>query len=356
MREVMYTPVLKARMGELTALGWIQPVTRQHLLPLLQIEPGTTDENYGRPVGKKAIDKAMARLRPWAGQKLLLDVGLLDTEVVIEDDAGAIGYAVSQALDHGVRATPVLRLDDGLLARKDAQAAHADLRTGVAIRLSDADMDEEPEDLDDVLASLLGDLALQPSDVDLVLDLGCVIGDLPAVAGSRLAADVLRGLTAADEWRHVIVAAGAFPADLGEIVAWEIGELPRWDAALFDRLQGRRRLPCELVFGDYAVTNPVATSAAFRSAPSLRYAVADRWLFLKGRLNDPRGHDQFYEICERIALHPEFVGAGLGTADARIASPRANGHGPGNATTWRAVGTAHHLDYIVQRLTTLGEP
>ena len=356
MREVMYTPVLKARMGELTALGWTQPVTRQHLLPLLQIEPGTTDEDYGRPVGKKAIDKAMARLRPWAGQELLLDVGLLDTEVALEDGAGIIGYAVSEALDHGMPATPVLRLDDGPRARRDARAAHAHLRTGVAIRLSEADMDQDPEDLGDALNSALRDLTVQPSDVDLVLDLGCVIGDLAVRTFSRLVPEVLRDLPAADEWRHVIVAAGAFPADLSDIGAWEVGELPRWDAALFDRVQGRRRLPCELVFGDYAVTNPVAASAAYRSAPNLRYAVADRWLFLKGRLNDPRGHDQFYEVCERIAEHPEFVGAALGTADARIASPRANGNGPGNATTWRAIGTAHHLDYVVQRLTTLGEP
>jgi hypothetical protein len=354
--DVMYVPVLKARQGELTALGLIQPVTRQHVLPLLQIEPGTLDEEYGRPDVRKAIDKAVTRLGPWVGQRLLLDVGLLATEVALRDGSGAIGYAVSEVLDKGPRPTPVLRLDDGQLARRDAAAAHADLRTGVAIRLSDADMDEDYEDIDEALTSILRELALDRFDVDLVLDLGCVIGDLAVRTFSRLAVDLLRGLSFADEWRQVIVTAGAFPADLGEIVPWEIGELPRYDAALYDRVQERRRLPREPIFGDYAVTNPVATNQGYRSAPNLRYAVADRWLFLKGRLNDPRGHDQFYEVCERIAVHPDFVGAALGVADARIANPRANGRGPGNASTWRSIGTAHHLDYVVQRLTTLGEP
>ena len=355
MPDVTYVPVLKARQGELKALASIQPVTRQHVLPLLEIIPDTPDEDYGRPDVRKPIDKAIKRLQPWAGQQLLLDVGLLATEVELKDGSGAIGYAISAAVDQAVRATPVLRLDDGPLARQDARAAHADLRTGVAIRLSDADMDQDGEDIDDALASLQRELALGPSDIDLVLDLGCVIGDLAVRLGSRLAADVVRGL-AFSEWRRVIVMAGAFPADLSEILPWQIGELPRYDATLYDRLQERRRLPSEPIYGDYAVSNPVAGNQRFRSAPNLRYALADRWLFLKGTINDPRAHDQFYEVCERIAAHPHFVGAALGQADARIANPRANGQGPGNASTWRAIGTTHHLDYVVQRLTTLNEP
>ncbi len=84
--------------------------------------------------------------------------------------------------------------------------------------------------------------------------------------------------------------------------------------------------------------------------------MADKWLFLKGTINDPRANDQFYDVCDRIAEHPEFVSPALGQADARIANPRANRLGPGNASTWRTIGTTHHLDYVVQRLTNLGEP
>jgi len=51
-------------------------------------------------------------------------------------------------------------------------------------------------------------------DVDLILDLGAVNGDLSVRAGARLVADALRGLSAVDEWRNVIVTGGAFPPDL----------------------------------------------------------------------------------------------------------------------------------------------
>ncbi len=357
MPDVVYTPVLKGRQGELTALSLIQPATRQHILPLLELVPGSDDEAFGRSAVRSVIEKAAKKLRTWAGQRLLLDVGLLATEIDLRDGIGAVGFSILEALDQGVRATPTLRLDDGPQARLDAAMLHADLRCGIGIRLSNADLDEDYEDIDEALTGFLRELSLRASDVDLVLDLGSVIGDLAVRAGARLAADLLRGLAAADEWRQVIVAAGAFPSDLNEVSPWSIGELPRYDAALYDRLQERRRLPRAPIFGDYAVTHPVlVTGLPYRASPQLRYAVADKWLVLKGARNDPRANERFYDVCERIAQHPEFVGAALGNADARIANPRSNGQGPGNASTWRALGTAHHLDYVVRRITTLDEP
>jgi Beta protein len=352
--DVLYVPVLKGKQGELNALGLIQPVTREHLLPLLEIVPGTQDEAGARPEVRSAIEKTVAKLRPWHGQRLLLDVGLLASDSALRDGSGAIEVAISAAVDQGVRAIPVLRLDDGPLARREAANAHADLRNGIAVRLDGEDLDQDSEDIDAALAELLAETSIQRSDVDLVLDLGGVRGEVAVRGSERIAADALRGISYPDEWRTLIVAAGAFPPDLRDFTPWVVGEIARDDAAMYDRLLDRRRLPRTPVFGDYAVNNPDFTTGSFRAPPQLRYAVADRWLVLKGYLNDPGGHQQFYDVCEMIAAHQDFVGAELGRADARIASPRADG--PGNATTWRAIGTAHHLDYVVRRLTTLGEP
>jgi hypothetical protein len=101
------------------------------------------------------------------------------------------------------------------------------------------------------------------------------------------------------------VTAGAFPADLADYQPWTIGEPGRYDAALYDHLLQRRRLPRSPTYGDYAVTSPIlVTGLPDRAAPQLRYAVADRWLALKGGRNDPRSNNQFYDVCERIAGHP----------------------------------------------------
>jgi hypothetical protein len=352
--EVLYVPVLKGRQGELAALAAIQPITRKAIMPLLEIFPGSVEEPERPGQLRTVISRTAKRLETWEGNRLLLDVSFLPPEAAPGDEFGALGNSVIAAIDQGVDATPVVHLDDDPQVYRDAATLRQELHRGVAVRLGYEDLDEDSEDIEDALTDLLDTLHAERRHVDLILDLGVVNGDLSVRAGARLAADAVRGQTAIDEWRNVIITGGAFPPDLSGFEPWTFGEAPRYDATLYDYLRQRRRLPRIPTFGDYAVTHPVLSGVPYRAAPQLRYCVADRWLVLKGRLNDPRGHEQFFEICERIAAHPDFVGAALGNADARIANPRSKG--PGNAATWREVGTTHHLDFVVRRITTLGEP
>jgi hypothetical protein len=353
--EVLYVPVLKGRQGELAALAAIQPMTRQATMPLLEIVPGSVEEPERPSQLRTAVSRTAKRLETWAGNRLLLDAAFLPPKAAPGDEFGTLGNAVMAAIDQGVDATPVVHLDDDPQVYRDAATLHEELHRGVALRLGTEDLDEDSEDIEDALTELLNTLHVERQDVDLILDLGPVNGDLSVRAGARLVADALRGLSAVDEWRNVIITGGAFPPDLSAFEPWTLGEAPRYDATLYDYLRQRRRLPRIPTFGDYAITYPALVAGLpHRAAPQLRYCVADRWLVLKGRLNDPRGHEQFFEVCERIATHPDFVGAALGNADARIANSRSKG--PGNAATWREVGTTHHLDFVVRRITILGEP
>jgi hypothetical protein len=247
-------------------------------------------------------------------------------------------------------------LNDNVLAQSDAAHIHSERSTGIAIRLGAEDMLEEPEDIDGAISDILRQSNADRTQADLLFDLGPVHGDLPVRHGSRLVAGVLRDLGHVDEWRQIAVVAGAFPADLSDVSPWVLGEARRYDADLWDRLQTNRHITRRPTYGDYAVTHPLPpTGPPYPPSPSLRYTIADRWLILKGRRNDPRGNEQFYEVCEHIARHMEFAGAALGRADERIANARAHGK-PGNATIWREIATTHHLDFVVRRITTLGEP
>ncbi|MGH3906177.1 MAG: beta family protein [Pseudonocardiaceae bacterium] len=350
MPEPVYLPVLKGRQGELTSLADIRPVTRRAIVPLVEIVPGPLDDE---PTVRAVVDKTIRKLKVWSGSRLLLDTGWLPGDIQLPGGVDVLGYATAAAAAAGIEATPVVRLNGAELARRGARR-HTESEDGIAVRLNVEDMDEDPEDLEEALTALLRRLGRTPAEVDLLLDLGPVDGDVAARAGARLVRDVLHDLPEPEAWRGVVVLAGAFPADLQAVQPWTLGELPRRDATLHDRLR-RRPLPRVPTFGDYAVTHPLlVTGPAFPAAPQLHYTASDQWLVLKGRRNDPEGHEQFYRVCEAIAQHPEFAGAALGKADARIADPRRNG--PGNASTWRAIATTHHLDYLVHRLTTLGEP
>ena len=350
MPEPVYLPVLKGRQGEFNALADIQPLTRRAVVPLVEIVPGPLDD---ASTVRATVEKTVRKLKVWAGSRLLLDASWLPDEIELLDGVGVLGYAIAAAARAGIDSTPVVRLNDAEPAHRNARL-HVESGNGIAVRLDVEDMDEDPEDLAEALRTLLRRLGRTPAEVDLLLDLGAVDGDVAVRAGVRMVRDVLHALPEPELWRGLVVLSGAFPTDLQAVQPWTLGELPRRDAMLRDHLR-RRPLSRVPTFGDYAVAHPLLVMGpAFSAAPQLRYTASDRWLVLKGRRNDPEGHEQFHRVCEAIAQHPEFAGAALGKADARIADSRREG--PGNTSTWQAIATTHHLDYLVHRLTTLGEP
>ena len=348
--EPRYVPILKGKRGELDALRDLQPSTRMRIRPLVEILPSPEEQDVISDVGK-ALDALAVR---WPLEPIMLDVGYFDLET--ETGPTALGIAMNSAEGRLAHAVPVFRLADGAAVRADvARAANRDGH-GAAIRLIGEDLDLFPDELNDELANALDRVELERGEIDLLIDLSAVTGAAAVLGGSRLVASLVRELDGVSEFRSVTVASGAFPVDLSNVPPWTVGELPRDDAALYSRIL-RRPLARTIDYGDYAIAHPLlANGAPFAPPPQLRYTVADRWLTLKGKRNDPGGNSQFYDVCAMIAEHPDFVGAGLGPADKRIAEGRDSGLGPGNATTWRSIGTTHHIDLVVARLTTLGEP
>lgn len=157
--------------------------------------------------------------------------------------------------------------------------------------------------------------------------------------------------------------AGSFPADLRSVQAGVWGELPRHEAVLWQSVRERwtQRVPS---FGDYGIAHPsVPQTAAFAPAPQIRYTTPAHWMVLKGRKGVRRGSQQFYDICAQVVQRVEYSGEDFSWGDQRIA--RAAESAPegapqlvttGNATTWRTIGTSHHLALVIDRLTSQGAP
>lgn len=349
-----YVPILKGKQGELSALENVAPETWKGMQPVVELIPPGERDDLDPAAVHAAVSKVARKLGQYAsGQRLAVDAVHLDLNLEVGEGGGSLQAACGAAEVVGVEAVPVLRPSDPERARRDLTTLQSRYGRGLLVRLTQDDVTEDPDDVIDALDQLLDDLRMSPADADLLLDLGAVTAE--SVRTSAVAVRLLiRSLDRIEDWRSLTVAAGAFPADLSGFAPWQEGEHPRSDADLWAEVQ-RRRLPRVPDFGDYAISHPLLSSGApFAPAPQLRYTTGGHWLILKGDRRDPRGASQFYDICEAVAASPDFAGEALGPADERIA--RARRHGTGNATTWRQLGTSHHLDFVVRRLTTLGEP
>lgn len=347
-----YVPILKGRQGELDALREVQLRTRQAMTPLLEVAP--KDETEDPATVLKICEQTVDKLRHRYLHPIMLDGGLFDLDAEIHGGRGVLAVLADAARAAGLVAQPVVRLGDPSRALLEARKAMAVDGRGMTLRLGGEDLDEEPDELDDLFDALLDQAGADRADVDLVLDVGPVDGDAAVRGAARMLTSLIRDLPSIAAWRSLTVAAGAFPVDLSQFTAHVVGERPRYDAQLFDRVRNRT-LPRYPDYGDYGVAHPtLAIGNSFSPPPQLRYTSAVHWLVLKGRRTDPTGNTQFQRICQVIAGHPEFAGTPTGNADRRIAdgSPQ----GPGNGTMWRMIGMTHHLDYVALRLTSLGEP
>lgn len=347
-----YVPVLKGKQGELSALSMVAASTWRAMRPLVEAVPSGGDLDVTSALS--TADKLARSLGAGAsGHTVMIDAVHLDLSLDCDDGRGPSWSLCSAAELVGVEAVPVVRPDDPPRAMDDAVALHAQHQRGACLRLTGDDVTDDPDETAAGLDEVLDRLALDRASADLVVDLGVVTAE--SVKALSLAARFLiRSLEDIEGWRSLTICSGAFPSNLSGIAPWQVHEQSRSDADLWADVV-RRGAPRTIDFGDYAVAHPLlGEGVPFAPPPQLRYTASGHWIVLKGDRRDPRGHDQFYDVCERIAELDDFAGADLGPADARIADAR--GQGPGNASTWRTIGTAHHLDFVTRRLTSLGEP
>jgi hypothetical protein len=109
----------------------------------------------------------------------------------------------------------------------------------------------------------------------------------------------------------------------------------------------------DIIFGDYAISHPVQKELdprTMRMSASIRYTTQENWLVVKGRNVRQYGFDQYFELCKTLVKRPEFSGKDYSWGDNYIADCAAGRTGPGNATTWRKVGTNHHLTVVEQEI------
>jgi|GEM_PF-2448251 len=365
-----YIPILKGRLGEFNALRHVDPGSAPRFTPVIEFIPqGDELDDAGDPVHERVaatVERTADRLEKNWPKPCDVIVDLHGLPAI--DDYYPVATVVERFFNSDfTQVIPTCRpldaLDDGLMARLNGSLDNFSARN-ICIRLSDEDLDERDEPISTSLDRLLLRLQTSPENTDLIIDFAA-INETNASFAARIARLVIVDLPHLDAWKSVTLAAGGFPNALDDVPPQTLSEVSRWELTTWrtvnERLRDKLRVP---TFGDYAVAYPRQTSGVpFAPAPQIRYTASEGWLILKGRKNERRGNFQFFEICRAISQHPEFT-PGLSWGDERItdlaqyadSDPPPPEARPGNATTWRSIGTSHHIAQVMNRLSTAGEP
>jgi hypothetical protein len=342
-----YVPVLKLKDAEKDALRQLKPEIRDAVIPLFEVVERKVDpEKKEKPPLEEHLDKAFKKLRETVSYYAKFFLDLREIEV---EGSNAIRDVYRRAVAFGHPFTPVTRITNG----DEAAIAIDHSRNGVAIRLSRSELVSDNGAR--VLERFMTRHKLSPSAVDLILDLGHV-ESMVSYGVRALAENCLSNVTVPAAWRSLIMTGCDFPKSMGEVDtnSHKLVDRSMWVAwRELVRMPVRERIP---VFSDCGIQHSTGVEgvdlSVIKAAPSIRYALSDGWLLLKG-CGSKLPSEQYSNLAAELtvgALSEHFAGHKHcpGCDSMRRAAerePEAN-----SRKEWRRFGTIHHITRTVENI------
>lgn len=354
-----YVPILKGKKGEMDALTNLSPESKKQITPLIEVPP--ISWNYKDNKLQKTMDSHLSKfgeklLKSWGKDNIFIDGKLLQS-LDDEDGSHALVNIFNQCRDHSINSIPTTGLNrDDDYQNAVHEICHADSR-GVCLRLKDSDFQEE---LSDKLNEFCGRIGVSIKNIDIIIDLENISAN-HGIAMLRGTVSLLNMLPNIDEWRTLTIAGSAFPINLSDFVKNTESYTPRAEWALWKSIiknPGLKRLPS---YGDYGISHPIMPDIDPRQmtiSASIRYTCDNDWLILKGQSTKARfgGFSQYYDKCELLVDMADYSGADFSWGDKKIEEKSEREGGTGNPTTWRAITTNHHIEKVINQISSFFAP
>jgi hypothetical protein len=351
-----YVPILKWRQGEYQALLRLKDPVKDSIVPLIEVTPPDFDFEAGTPT--KTLDEHLVTFAPrlqakWGGRLALLDCSLLAAEDRMADGTHPMRYLCERATALGAHLIPVITLESGPAYRQAVSIVDEETLNGVALRCS---LEEALDpDFGPRVSELMSELVLEPDELDLVLDLKTPNFE-PEEGLAALVAHALSSAAMFEHARSVTLASTSFPESMasvtGPVQFWPRREWSLYRAVLAALPPGNR-IPA---FGDYAiggVTFAQGDMRLLKPSATIRYTCDDGWIIAKGSNVRDNGFGQYRNCSANIVGSKHYLGSEFSPGSGYIRGCQNGSEKTGNLTTWRWVGTNHHITKVVADLSSL---
>ena len=352
-----YVPILKWKLGEQRAIGDLDPGVKRCITPLIEVVQRDLDLETGEPTKalKKHIeDKVKGIAQVWGTERrFFLDPGLLAEEF---DEQGRCGAELlfEEATAKGLQFIPVTGI--GRPAR-EWEAVRRFLGRGLCLRVPAEDY--VSDGFGDRVDTLMREAGLGHADIDVIIDLEDV-GNDEGIA--RLAAPgLVLGFPDVSAWRTLTLASSAFPHTMSGYPSNATSYVKRVDLSVW-RFSAERltRLGARVpTFADYVIQHPRLVEyfdpRYMEPSATIRYTLDDRWALIRAA-GVSKGFDQFHQLARTLVSSSDFFGSDHCQGCKMIADIAGRVSKPGSLTTWRQIGTCHHITLTVTQICGRTEP
>jgi hypothetical protein len=347
-----YSPCLRWKQGEYQAISHLSPRTKKIITPLIEVPERGYDFESGSET--KSIDEHVDKfahrvLKKWGKAPFFYDLKhVLDSENM-SNGQNPLVFLTTDLKFKECSGTPVTGLSRGKNFQQAMQESLKITQNGVCFRISF----EEAADsnLAGKLESLIQSFKLGATNCDLILDLESP-NFIPLEGIGELIFAIVKRLPHLKEWRSFTILATSFPSTMAEV---KYGQtlVPRHEWPLYKLLttklaKANIRIP---TFGDYTINHPDIARIDMRlmkPSATIRYTIDDGWLIIKGKNVRDHGRDQYIEHCSTLVSSAYYYGKAFSRADEYIQGCANRTESTGNLSTWRWVGTNHHLEKVTK--------
>jgi hypothetical protein len=348
-----YVPCLRWKQGEYKAMSLLSSAASDLITPLIEVPEKGYD--FETKADKKTIEAHLALFPKrvathWKKRTCFVDLIHIAATERLKPAIHPVTHVFNELEAFGCAAIPVTAPGRDAAYHRAVHQTPARKKRGMAVRLTIEEAARPT--LGTALQTLLGS-EIQPENCDLILDLRAP-NYTPLPAFAKLLAAIITRLPELARWRTFTVIGTSFPPHMGEIQT-NLEVIPRNEWALYKLVavalaKAGVRIPA---FGDYAINHPDMLPKDMRllkPSATIRYAIHDAWLIVKGRNVRDYKFGQYRGLAKSVVGHASFLGTTFSLGGKYISGCANGAESTGNLSTWRWVGTNHHLEKVARDL------
>jgi len=323
------------------------------LTPLIEVSEQGYD--FETATTKKTIDKHLElfgkRLETkWQNNPCFVDLNLIGNEQRMADGRHPVKFIFDELRSRNCLAVPVSGLGRDIPYKLAVKQVVATDKMGLCLRLK---VDEAARpNLKDMIDIFLDEVVL-PADCDLILDLVSP-NYIPIEGFSKVIEMLIRRLPYLKNWRTFTLLGTSFPESMAEIRSSPV-RIPRNEWLLYKLVssnlaKSKVRVPA---FGDYCINHPKVLAMDMRQlkpSATIRYTTENEWIIIKGPNVRDNQFGQYRAHCRAVTRFADYCGPEFSVGDNYIYDCSIGSASTGNLTTWRWVGTNHHLEFVARAI------
>jgi len=346
-----YVPCLRWKQGEYQAIFRLLGNSKHFITPLIEVPE--TGYDFETKTSKHTIDKHLELftkrvVKKWGTNPCIVDISLVKSSERLADGRYPLEFVFDELRENFCEAIPATGLDkDKIFGTMIKKITSID-KHGLCIRFNIEEA-SKPE-LRKSIEAILSINGLNADQCDLVLDLEAPNFE-PIDGFAKLCVSIIKRLPQLHQWRTFTLCATSIPVSMSGMKQGQT-LLNRSEWLLYKRIvevlaAQNYRLP---TFGDYCINHPEISAVDMRFVKpyaQIRYTAENSWLIVKGTNVRDNGFEQYRDLCRTITKSIYYLGKDFSFGDEYIADC-AKGHAnTGTLTTWRMVGTSHHIKKVV---------